>query len=314
MVRYTCEKCNKIFSAKIDYTRHMNRKKPCNSDIKLQMNISIHNDTVSIPKDTEKKQNELICSYCLKVFSCVSALYRHVRLNCKVKKQQDNKKEEIYQTLLKENEELKNKLNDVTNKLDEVTNEIKQIKTSGINKTINNSKNCNIHNGDNNIIIIAHGREDLEKIDVKYILEALKRGTSAIPVITERIHFNQSYPEYQNVYISNMNQKYGMIYNGKEWKLKDKDTIIEDLYEKKFDFLDENFENIYEQLSESQQKAFKRFLDIHEKADMDKQSKKTIDKIKQDLKFLLYNNKKIPIDNYNKITKNNDNEIQIEIC
>ena len=168
------------------------------------------------------------------------------------------------------------------------------------NKTINN--NCNINNIENQNItfnLIAHGREDLDKIDVKYILEALKRGTSAIPVITERIHFNIKYPEYQNVYITNMNQKYGMIYDGKEWKLKDKDTIIEDLYEKKYDFLDENFENIYNELSESQQKAFKRFLEIHDKADTNKQFKKIIDKIKQDLKFLLYNNKKIPIDTYN---------------
>ena len=95
-----------------------------------------------------------------------------------------------------------------------------------------------------------------------------------------------------------------MIYDGKEWKLKDKDTIIEDLYEKKYDFLDENFENIYTQLSESQQKAFKRFLEIHDKADTNKQFKKIINKIKQDLKFLLYNNKKIPIDTYNSITTN----------
>ena len=67
--------------------------------------------------------------------------------------------------------------------------------------------------------------------------------------------------------------------------------------------MDENFENIYKQLSESQQKTFKRFLKIHEKADTDKQSNKIIDKIKQDLKFILYNNKKIPIDNMNKINK-----------
>ena len=65
-----------------------------------------------------------------------------------------------------------------------------------------------------------------------------------------------------------------------------KDTIIDDMYEKKYDFLDENFETIYGQLSESQQKAFKRFLDIHEKADTNKQFKKIINKIKQDLKFL----------------------------
>ena len=46
MVKYICEKCNKIFAAKIDYTRHMNRKKPCNTNRDLQMNISIHNEKI----------------------------------------------------------------------------------------------------------------------------------------------------------------------------------------------------------------------------------------------------------------------------
>lgn len=88
MVKYICEKCNKIFAAKIDYTRHMNRKKPCNTNRDLQMNLSVHNDTVLISKDADKK-HELICHYCSKVFSCVSALCHHVRLNCEMKKQED---------------------------------------------------------------------------------------------------------------------------------------------------------------------------------------------------------------------------------
>ena len=316
MVRYVCQKCSKIFSAKIDYTRHINRKKPCEKNEinqNKETNQNDHVDQIIDHKRPQKKNNnkeDNICLYCKNEFTNKSHLTRHIKSYCKVKKQEDNKKEEIYQKLLEENKELKKEREEFKKELEEVKNEIKQMKILG--KTINNHnpKNCVIHNGDNNnIVIVAHGREDLDKINVKYILEALKRGTSCIPVITERIHFNQSYPEYQNVYISNMNQKYGMIYDGKEWKLKDKDTIIEDLYEKKFDFLDENFENIYEQLSDSQQKAFKRFLDIHEKADTDKQSKKIIDKIKQDLKLLLYNNKKIPIDNYSKITTNENIEV-----
>ena len=310
MPNYICSDCNKLFNNKTKYMKHINRKFSCKKDDMCSLNESIPNEIIETasnintseltPNTSEQTPNtsgsNLMCHYCLKLYSRSDNLYRHMRLNCKIKKQEDNKKKDIYQKLLKENEELKKKL-------EEVENENKQMKTLG--KTINNnSKNCNIQNIENQNItlnLMAFGREDLEKIDVKFILEALKRGTSAIPVITECVHFNAKYPEYQNVYITNMNQKYGMIYNGKEWKLKDKDTIIEDLYEKKYDFLDENFENIYNELSESQQKAFKRFLDIHEKADTNKQFKKIIDKIKQDLKFLLYNNKNIPMDNYTKM-------------
>ena len=313
MVTYSCSKCNKKFFYKNDYTRHINRKFPCNKNIEFQMGGSppelskAHPKLSKIEKTIEKENH--ICYYCKNEFSNKYNLNRHINLVCKIKKQHEKEKEEKYNELIQriENNEKKfeEKITNLENQLreeKEKNNKLIQMNTS--DKTINN--NCNINNIENQNItfnLIAHGREDLDKIDVKYILEALKRGTSAIPVITERIHFNQSYPEYQNVYITNMNQKYGMIYDGKEWKLKDKDTIIEDLYEKKYDFLDENFENIYNQLSESQQKAFKRFLDIHDKADTNKQFKKIIDKIKQDLKFLLYNNKKIPIDTFNRYGK-----------
>ena len=304
MPNYICFECGKLFNHRNDYTKHVNRKFTCKKDdmklfsTNIYDNINIGENLQNSTGNGENLHNSInMCNYCLKIYSDKYILHRHMKSHCKVKKQEEQKKEKIYQQLLRENEELKK--------------ENEELKKSA--KIINNSKKItnNIHNGDinnnniNNFVIIAHGREDLDKIDIKYILEALKRGTSCIPVITERIHFNEKYPEFQNVYITNMNQKYGMIYDGREWKLKDKDTIIEDLYEKKYDFLDENFETIYNQLSESQQKAFRRFLDIHEKADTDKQSKKIIDKIKRDLKFLLYNNKKIPIDTYSKYSINN---------
>ena len=311
MVTYNCSECNKTFNHRNDYMRHINRKSPCNKNGYFQMGGSPPEISKAPPKlsKIEKiiEKESYICFYCKNEFSNKYNLNRHINLVCKVKKQHEKEKEDKYNELLQriENNEKKfeDKITNLENQLreeKEKNNKFIQMNTS--DKTINNSKNCNINNIENQNItlnLIAHGREDLDKIDVKYILEALKRGISSIPVITERIHFNVKYPEYQNVYITNMNQKYGMIYDGKEWKLKDKDTIIEDLYEKKYDFLDENFENIYNQLSDSQQKAFKRFLDIHDKADTNKQFKKIIDKIKQDLKFLLYNNKKMPIDTFN---------------
>ena len=56
------------------------------------------------------------------------------------------------------------------------------------------------------------------------------RGTASVPIITELIHYNTLYPEFQNVYIPNMNQKYCMIYNGVDWLLKDKDEVVDSLY------------------------------------------------------------------------------------
>lgn len=305
MVQYICPKCDKLYTNKMKYTKHINRKFSCSKTIQNESsnNTIESNKIINNEKIEEKNNKEYSCYYCFKKFTTNSNWCRHMNNNCKIKKQQEQTKETTYQNLLDKFEQLNNKVINLENLL---TEERKKNKTITQNIETQNTQNIetqNTHNGDNivNINLIAYGKENLDKIDVRYVLEALKRGISSIPIMAERIHFNVKYPEFQNVYITNMNQKYGMVYDGQEWILKDKDTIIDDMYEKKYDFLDENFETIYEQLSESQQKAFKRFLDIHEKADTNKQFKKIINKIKQDLKFLLYNKKKIPIDNHNNI-------------
>ena len=300
MVTYICINCDKVFVNKNFYVKHLNRKFPCSKKLNPNVSEIAHKNSekaIDIDQIIEiNNKKDYICYYCNKKFSKSSNLIRHVKENCKIKKQQEQKKEDKYNQLIERIENLENQL------AEERKKNQNQIITQNIEtQNTQNIETQNTHNGDNivNINLIAYGKENLEKIDIKYILEALKRGISSIPVIAERIHFNVKYPEFQNVYITNMNQKYGMVYDGQEWILKDKDTIIDDMYEKKYDFLDENFETIYTQLSESQQKAFRRFLDIHEKADTNKQFKKIINKIKQDLKFLLYNKKKIPIENHN---------------
>ena len=194
MPTYTCSDCDKSFINKSIYVKHITRKFPCKKNVNSSCNDSISNDFEILQNFAKNLQNlqelaknsnsmkehQLMCHYCLKVYSDKYVLHRHIK-SCKTKKQEDNKKEEIYQKLLKENEELKKEKiyqkllkenkelkkereefkkerEEIKKELNEVKNEIKQMKTSG--KIINNnSKDCNIHNGDvNNIVIVAHGK------------------------------------------------------------------------------------------------------------------------------------------------------------
>ena len=59
MITNKCDKCNKIFKQKIDYTRHINRKITCESKKEVTIHdIPKHTDLYqNIPKHTELYQN-----------------------------------------------------------------------------------------------------------------------------------------------------------------------------------------------------------------------------------------------------------------
>ena len=180
MPTYTCSDCGKNFNHRNDFMKHSNRKFSCkkdNNETQKEINPDINiRDSINLFQNLQDYENsinsiqehQIMCHYCLKIYSDKYILYRHMKLYCKVKKQDDDNKEEIYQKLLRENEELK-KENEKLKKSAKIINNTKKI--------TNNIHNGDINNGNiNNIVIIPHGREDLDKIDIKYILEALKRG------------------------------------------------------------------------------------------------------------------------------------------
>ena len=72
---HECNKCQKIFKLKIDYTRHIDRKISC--------------------VDDEKKiyiMKSRTCVYCNKTFSKPCVLVKHIENSCKIKKQNMKKK------------------------------------------------------------------------------------------------------------------------------------------------------------------------------------------------------------------------------
>jgi uncharacterized C2H2 Zn-finger protein len=273
MINYTCYICKKIFNQKIDYKRHINRKNSCESQINLE---SQKNHLESQKNHLESQNNHLECSYCSKKFNTNSNYNRHIKHFCKAKKEGDIMKETIYQELVdkmnkleKRNEELEEKLNEIN---------LKNNKTGNTKNSNNKNSNNIINNTQNNINLVAFGKEDMSYITEKLYKKLLANGLGSVSKLIGEVHFNKQKPEHSNIYISNIRDKYVMVYNGDDWKLaKHNDTILE-LYEE-----------CAEKLETKTIKKFQRFLD---KEDDDA----IINSIKQEIKLLLYNNRKIPIE------------------
>ena len=121
------------------------------------------------------------------------------------------------------------------------------------------------------------------------------------------IHFNEQYPEYQNIYMTDKNREHYMIYNGKTWEL-NKDCIddildqIENISDIKIEELEEakknnNFKQIIEKIIKYKNLYF------DENNDIDKERRNNFIKlVDESIKNYLYNNKDIPIKNYTKLT------------
>ena len=272
MSNYECGECNKMFSNKFNYERHLNRKNKC------------YNKTY-----TED------CVYCNKIFSTKSSVTRHIKSNCKIFKKKEIEKKNIYDELTRLKEE-NNKLKKENKKLKNKTKSEKGLKKITKNIITNNVGSINIEStknkivNNNNITIVAYGKEDISDIDIKQILAAVSRGYQTPVQLTKTLHFNPKHPEFHNIYIPSMKDSYAMIYDGQNWKLVQKTGLIDNIYEDKKDYIEENLEEFSKSLSVSKLKALKRWLESDEDDD------KCIRKIKKDIELLLYNSKKIPLD------------------
>jgi hypothetical protein len=257
------------------------------------------------------KKCDYQCKYCDKKFTSETNMYRHMRETCKTKKEEENNKNMIYERLIKleeQNERLL-KLEELNKKLvKEMDNMKKKMKTTEAvkNNTITGDVNINtnvnngmVNNGDmnvNNVILVAYGKEDFTKFDQKDILKALHNGYNSPIKLTEIMHFNPKYPEYQNIYISNMKDKYAMMYDGTSWTLTIKEDLINRIYDDKKNYIEENLDDFIESLTSSRKKALERWLEIDD-------DDKKVKEIKDSIKLLLYNSRRIPMDAIEKISK-----------
>jgi hypothetical protein len=149
---YTCDKCNRKFNYKCDYTRHASRitsceyntiinkshvchkcKKSYSSNSNLhrhikkckQKNTNIiklveYHDPSTIPK-ISIKSNKLVkknvCLYCSKSYSRKDSLIRHMKTFCKLKETYCENREKIFQKLIQKMCVMENEINFLKHKI-----------------------------------------------------------------------------------------------------------------------------------------------------------------------------------------------------
>ena len=235
---YTCSKCNKTFTRKTEYTRHINRKTPCDKQLVVDGQIK--------------------CLNCNKVFKHPSALYYH------------NKKNVCKKIYVNENNIINN--NQTIH-----------------NTNVNNTKIDNININVEGFKMVKFGEEDLSSIKDDIYKKILNSGFKSVPNLIQHVHFNPQNPNNQNIYISNMQNTFILVYDGEKWDVKDRDDVIEELMYSKTDHLLEKFDDLIGELPSKAINKFQRFIDK-------KDDNKIIEKIKKDIKMILYNNRSLPIE------------------
>jgi hypothetical protein len=208
---YKCEICQREFKKKCHYKDHLNRINPCikNAEKKHEITPKYTELTPKKQEITPKTVNK--CNYCLKTYCRANVLKKHL-LICKVKKKDIEEKEVILNKLLEQNNKLVSSLdqqkeqnNKLVSTIEELNRRIYKLENDKKSNHTQNNKNIKHQNNGtiNNINIVAFGKEDLSKIDNKEFFEALTQMGYKIPAkMFEKIHINDKYPEYKNIYIS----------------------------------------------------------------------------------------------------------------
>ena len=261
-----CPKCKKVIVSKVN------------------LNYHIENDLCKV--------TNFECEYCDKRFTTKQSRDRHIKNSCKKKQEIDNNiidqrdKQEILDMLLKMKDEM--------DTIKQENRDLKKYVKTNKGGTVNNSAN-NVINGDvnisnnvvnNNIVLVGYGKEDLSKVDHADLLKGISMGFNSTLKLIDTVHFNPKYPEFHNVYISSMKNKYAMMYDGNDWTLVMKDYLIDKLYDDKRNYIEENLDEFLNSLTVSQQKALHRWLNVDD-------DHHYVKKIKNDIKLLLYNKRKL---------------------
>jgi len=201
-------------------------------------------------------------------------MYRHIKYTCTKNKDEDLK--ELVRLLNKEREDRK----DLEKKLETQHKQIEKLagklEIHGVNGSFNTTTNIQ-----NNITLLPYRQTDVSHLTDDDYKRCIKKVNHCVKTLIEKIHFNPEKPENMNIYISNMKDKYLMIYDGANWNLANKKDEINRLYEDKEMLLEEWLDtNPDAELKDK----FLRYL-------KNKDIEDCLLQFKEDIKLMLYNSR-----------------------
>jgi hypothetical protein len=228
--------------------------------------------TGTTPNEVQKK--DFVCKFCGQQYKHKQSVTKHMKNSC-------TKKEDDYKELVRLlNARIEEQGKEFNNKMQIYEKQIEALKgkleIKGSFNTSNSNNTINVQN-----ITLNYVDTDVSHLTDKDYRGCIRKVCHSVLKLIEKIHFNPAKPENMNVYISNMRDKYVMVYEGNKWILKNKTETIDTLYTDKEMMLEE-------WMNDNEEPEMRKFFDRYM---TNVKVKSTMDDINDQLKLMLYNKK-----------------------
>ena len=166
-----------------------------------------------------------------------------------------------------------------------------------INKQLNTTNNTIINNNNNvtnNVInLIGFGREELNDVlTKKEKINVLKNKFMCLDYIVKHVHFNDKYPQFKNIKITNTQNAIAYKYDNdaKKYIAIDKDELLREIIDERMSDVSTFYETYVDELDSKTIEAMEKILNKINNNDTT-----YINQKKNDIKLIIYNNRdKVP--------------------
>jgi hypothetical protein len=289
-MEYNCDICIKKYKTYQTLWKH---------NKKFHSKNVIKNDDISsidvINMSSENTTCNQICKFCNKNFASRQSKWIHQK-TCKHKN-----------NIIEENKILKESLDEMKKQLLTIMNNNCKIHPKTLTKInkqlINNTNSNNTINGNiNNYFTVALGKENLtEVLSKKEKINILNNRSLVLENIIEYVHFNDAYPQFKNILITNLRSSVGYTFDNikKQFVAIDKDELLNDIISERTDDIIGFFEEFENELNDKTKQLIEKFIN-----DIDSDNYKITKKNK--IKLIMYNNR-------NKISNEIQRNLQVII-
>jgi hypothetical protein len=248
---YSCNICNKIYSSHSSLCNHnkkFHNKISCDNKLNISINSSYDKPNINQISVTKSKYN---CEFCNKNYLHFQSRWRHQQ-KCKI-----SKNNEI--------EDLKKTINELKSQVSEILKEKGKIHHKTLQK-INNQLNQqnNINNGKiiNNTYVKFGNLEYQQVLSDKQIRQILNKQYMSLEESIKKIHFNNDFPEYNNVFITNMKDDIAYVFNGTQFISVRKNEMLNELIDTHTKEINLSLEKNKNKLNEKYVIRLEKFLDM----------------------------------------------------
>ena len=279
IMSYFCECCKFYTIRRDNYERHLKTLKHIDNE-KSKPKVS-QNTSKSKPKVSLFE--EYFCKYCNKSFKHKQSVSKHIKYSCKQNKDEDLKELVRLMNLQIQQKDKELEYQKQQNEKQQKQNETQQKQIENLMDKLQVNHITNNTYVQNNIQLLSYKDTDMSHLTNKDYERAIKKVNSCVKDMIEQIHFNPSKPENMNIYISNMKDKYIMVYEDGNWNIKQKNDELNSLYDMKEMLLEDWLETYGNDIL---RQKFRKYLN-------NKCNEEIMNEIKENIKMMLYNKKNL---------------------